>query len=217
MKPLRLIAILAFVAVCSAIATAQVPTPGQTAPTSKPAGTSTGSGKSGVVRCVNTNLFREGILELKQKRDKLNVEFEPKNQQLTSMQNEINTIESDLQKQGDALTPQTREAKARRLDQLKRDYQYKVQDTNAAAQQRWKDETAATFDKLDKFFKDFAAKRNITIVIDIGAATQAQVLLYLAPGMDVTKEFIDEFNRANPVATNTNTSAPASKPTPGKP
>ncbi|HZS44997.1 MAG TPA: OmpH family outer membrane protein [Blastocatellia bacterium] len=200
MKPLRLIAILAFVAVCSAIVSAQVPTAGQTAPTSK---SSTSSGKTGVVRCVNTNLFRDGILELKQKRDKLNTEFDPKNQQLTAMQNEMNQIENELQKQGDNLTPQTREAKARRLDQLKRDYQYKVQDTNAAAAQRWKDETAQIFDKLDKFFKDYAAKHNITIVIDIGAASQAQVLLYLAPGMDITKEFMDEYNRANPVAANT--------------
>ena len=171
--------------------------PGQPPPVKKPVTT---DGKPGVVRCVNTAEFREGILELKAKRDKLNTEFDPRNQKLTNMQNEITGLENELQKQGDNLTPQSREAKMRRLDQLKRDYQYTADDTQAAAAQRWKDETAVIFDKMDKFFKDFAAKRHITIVVDIAAATQSQVLLYLAPGMNVTKEFIDEYNKANPVA-----------------
>jgi Skp family chaperone for outer membrane proteins len=208
MKFLRLIALLVFPAVCSISALAQIPTPGQAGQAQKPV---TSSGKPGVIRCINTSQFREGILELKIKRDKLNTEFDPKNQKLTNMQNEITSLENELQKQGDALTPQTREQKMRRLESLKRDYQYTADDTSAAAAQRWKDETAIIFDKMDKFFKDFAAKRNITIVVDIAAAAQSQVVLYVAPGMNVTKEFIDEYNRANPVA-GANPPAPTPKP-----
>ena len=210
MKFFRLIAVLAFSTCCCTAAIAQVPTPGQTAPAQKPV---TSDGKPGVVRCVNTAQFREGILELKQKREKLNKEFEPRNQKLENMKNEINSLDSELQKQGEALTPQTRETKMRRLEQLKRDYQYNADDTSSAAAQRWKDETAVVFDKMDKFFKDYAAKRHIGVVFDISAAAQSQVLLYLAPGMDITKEFMDEYNRANPVA-GVNPPAPVSTPKP---
>jgi len=209
MKLSRLFALFIFLSVCSIPAFAQVPTPGQAGQPQNPS--SSGGGAPGVVRCVNTSQFREGILELKAKRDKLNHEFEPKNQKLTNMQNEIVALENELQKQGDNLTPQTRDAKMRRLDSLKRDYQYTADATNSEAAQRWKDETAVIFDKMDKFFKDFAAKRRITIVVDIAAATQSQVLLYVAPGMNVTKEFIDEYNRANPVA-GANPPAPTPKP-----
>src|SRR5258708_8179155 len=102
MKITRLVALLVFLAVCSIPGFAQVPMPGQQASgTQKPV---VSDGKPGVIRCVNTAEFREGILELKAKRDKLNHEFEPKNQKLTNMQNEITGLESELQKQGDTLT-----------------------------------------------------------------------------------------------------------------
>src|SRR6185369_4712340 len=133
MKFSRLAALFIFLVVCSIPALAQVPTPGQAGQPQKPP--ASGGGAPGVIRCVNTAQFRDGILELKAKRDKLNAEFDPKNQKLTNMQNEIVALENELQKQGDVLTPQSREAKMRRLDGLKRDYQYTADDTSAAAAQ----------------------------------------------------------------------------------
>src|SRR5215831_17313545 len=109
----RLPAVLIFLAVCAAAAVAQVPTPGQVTPTAKPTVT---DGKPGLVRLIDTNSFREKIFELKQKRDKLNTEFEPRNQKLAQMQADITNLDNELQKQGQNLTAATREQKARRLE-----------------------------------------------------------------------------------------------------
>lgn len=209
MKLTRLIAAVFCSAICAVIVSAQVPTPSQTAPAPKPTApaANNAAGKA-VVRLINTAAFRDGILELKAKREKLNTEFDPRNKKITDLQTQITALETEL-KNTQAMPPATRDQKMNQLNKLQIDYKYTVEQTNADATRRWQEETAPTFEKLDKFFSTYAAQRNITIVIDIASAMQNQLLVYAAPGLDITKEFMDEYNRAYPVS-GANPPAPAS-------
>jgi outer membrane protein len=93
---------------------------------------------------------------------------------------------------------------------MKRDYQRKGEDLQADAN-RAKDRAFEPISgKLGKFAEDYTAKRGIILLVDLANASQAGAIVWFDTRTDVTQDFINEYNKANPVPT----SAPAA---PAKP
>ena len=55
-------------------------------------------------------------------------------------------------------------------------------------------------DKMTQFLNTYAAQRNIVVVINLAGAAQSGSLAYWNPKLDITDDFIGEYNKANPVA-----------------
>jgi hypothetical protein len=53
--------------------------------------------------------------------------------------------------------------------------------------------------KLAEFVKGYATQRNIILILDKSAAFQSGTIAYVADAIDVTDDFIAEYNKANPV------------------
>jgi outer membrane protein len=53
---------------------------------------------------------------------------------------------------------------------------------------------------MTQFLNTYAAKRNIVVVINLAGAAQSGSLAYWNPGLDITEDFVSEYNKANPVA-----------------
>jgi Skp family chaperone for outer membrane proteins len=53
--------------------------------------------------------------------------------------------------------------------------------------------------KLAEFVKGYATQRNIILILDKSAAFQTGTVAYVAEAIDVTEDFIVEYNKANPV------------------
>jgi hypothetical protein len=53
--------------------------------------------------------------------------------------------------------------------------------------------------KLQDFVRDYAAKRNIVLILDLPGSYQAGIIGYFNQAIDITDDFIAEYNKANPV------------------
>jgi outer membrane protein len=139
----------------------------------------------GKIAVINTALLEERIAEFKAKIDSLNQQFEPRNK--------------DLQSQSQVLSPARITEMTDQLEQMKREYRRKAEDLQADAERASNQVMNPIREKLRNFLQSYAAKRGINIIIDLANAFEANTLLWFDPRIDITEDFISEYNKANPV------------------
>jgi Skp family chaperone for outer membrane proteins len=155
------------------------------------------------VAIIDTAVFRDEVLELKAKYEKLSTEFAPKARDLESMATSIANKQKVAQ-ENKTLTPQQAQKLNDEIEQLKRDYNRSLQDSQDLASKREKAETEDIYEKISKFFADYCAKKGITHVFDARRLQDTGVAIYAAPTSNITRDFIGEYNKANPVQTAAN-------------
>ncbi len=156
-----------------------------------------GTGTKVKVAIVDVLIFREEVQELKAKYEKLQVEFAPKARDLESMNTSLANKQKVLQ-ENKSLTPQQAQKLNEEVEQLKKEYNRSVQDSQDMAQKREQSETGAIYEKLSKFLDAYCAKHGITSVFDARRLQETQVVVYAAPLANITRDFITEYNKANP-------------------
>jgi Skp family chaperone for outer membrane proteins len=202
-KPLSILILLACFTVGGA---AQTPTPGPGA--ARPPAASGGAVPNAKVAIVFISAFREGIDQLKQKYQKLSAEFEPRARELETMQNSLSAKEKVLA-ENKGMTPQQYRKLADEFEQLKREFERKRDDSQTLARKREEEETGATYEEILKSLAAYSQQRGITVVLEGEVAQRNNIVVYALPSLDITKEFIAEYNKAHPAA--------AAKPAPATP
>jgi Skp family chaperone for outer membrane proteins len=149
------------------------------------------------VAIIDSAVFRTDVLELKVKYEKLEAEFAPKARDLESMGNSIATKQKVAQ-ENKSLTPQQAQKLNEEIEQLKKEYNRALQDSQDSAGKREKAETEATFEKLSKYLEQYCAKHGITHVFDARRLQETGVVVYASPTSNITRDFISEYNKANP-------------------
>lgn len=152
------------------------------------------------IAIIDVLAFREEVLELKAKYDKLQTEFAPKYRDLESMQNKIAAQQKVLE-ENKSLTPQQAQKLNDEIEQLKKDYNRTLEDSQAFAQKREREETEAIYDKLSKFLDQYCERNGITTVFDARRLQETGVVVYAAPNANITQAFVSEYNKANPAQT----------------
>lgn len=136
--------------------------------------------------------------------NKLNAEFQPRQTELDQMTQKTKQLQDEITKlqQGAAVVPAAQiQSKIEQLDQLKKDYQRKGEDAQAAYQKRRQELFTPLQDDIGKALDTYAKARGITIVLD-----GSQVpLIYAAESIDITKAFISDYNSKNPVTASATT------------
>ena len=117
------------------------------------------------IAIVDVVAFREEVLELKAKYEKLQNEFATKYRDLESMQTSIANKQQVLQ-DNKTLTPQQAQKLNEEIEILKKDYNRALEDSRTLAQKREQAETGDIYDKLSKFLDGYCAKYGITSVFD---------------------------------------------------
>ncbi len=188
----------------SLVAIAQTPTPPrQTPPQQQQPAANTaasGTGAEGKIAVINTAAFRNGIQELKVKLDALNVEFEPKNKELQSLQENIENIKNKIQTQGPTVQPAVRNQWMEEGAALEKELKRKAEDYDALAKKRFEEVSGPIYDRISSFLDQYARKHGISMVLESGAALQNGLLLFAAAATDITEDFMREYNKANPAA-----------------
>ena len=126
----------------------------------------------------------------------IDTKFEPLRAELRSMGERLNNVRSDIQKkraiQDANLTAQQTDEADRLEIQIKR----KTED----AQTSYQKETAAVLGPLQSdigtALTAYAQSRGFTLVIDANRVP----IFYAAASLDITKDFITEYNRTHPAA-----------------
>ena len=168
----------------------------------------------GKIAVVNTQAFPGGIGELKQKYDQVDKQFQPKYQQLQTVENQLKQMESEIRTQGPSLAPDKLQEKQDAYERLKRQGTRDYEDLKGEYDRTVEASTKPVKDKLYQFLNNYATQHGIVLVINLAGAAQTGVLAYWNPGTDITSDFITEYNKANPVPG----AAPATQPgQPAKP
>lgn len=164
----------------------------------------------GKVAVINTTLFQTEVGEFKAKVDSLNRQFEPRVKEVQSLSDKITALENTLKSQSGVLAPTKVAEMTENLESMKREYKRKGEDLEADAGRARNKAFEPITGKLGKFAEDYTGKRGIVMLVDVANAIQSGVVVWFDPRSDITKDFIAEYNKANPVAT------PAPKPAPPK-
>lgn len=155
----------------------------------------------GKVAVVNTAAFQEQVQEFRQKIESLNRQFEPRVKEVQGLADKINALETTLKSQTGVLTPAKVAEMTENLGTMKREYQRKSEDLQADAGRARDKAFEPITGKLSKFAEDYTAKRGVVMLIDLSNGVKSGTLLWYDPRSDVTQDFINEYNKANPVTT----------------
>jgi len=202
MKFFKLAQTSVLVLALSVVAVAQQSAPAQGAPSANPT-----KGKVGV---INTSALQDRIFEYRAKLEALNRQFEPRVKEVQGMSDRINALETTIKTQSNVLGAAKVAELTEQLETMNRDYKRKGEDLQADGSRARGIALGPINEKLNKFANDYAARRGIILLIDIANAVQAGAITWYDNRIDITEDFIREYNKANPAPAGT--SAQPSKP-----
>ena len=143
---------------------------------------------------------KQGITKFAVIQNQLNTEFKKPQEDLDAAAKQVQALQDEiarLQKSAAPADPKAIQAKMDQLDQLKKDSQRKLEDTQALYQKRRTDLLGPLQDEVGKALDVFAKSHGITMVID---GSQVPGVIYASDTLDITRIFISDFNSKNPAA-----------------
>lgn len=184
----RTIATVAALASCLALnAAAQTSAANEAAPaTTAPAGPP----KIAVIvfqqAVAQSNDFQRRYADLQKK-------YDPKRQQIKTLNDEIASIQKDLQAQSATLSDAQRATKAKQLDDKQKELKRTGEDAQGDFQQDMQQTFSAVAGKVSETLDAYAKEHGYTLVLD-GGNQQVPVVLYANQSTDITKAVIDAYN-----------------------
>ncbi len=141
---------------------------------------------------------KQGIAKFGVLVNQLNGEFQKTQDELNQTAKTIQALQDEIKKlQETAGTdPKTVQAKVQQLDQMKKDYQRRGEDGQAAYQRRRQQIFTPLQEDVGKALDAYAKARGITLILD---ASQVEGILFALETIDITRAFIAEYNSKNPV------------------
>ena len=196
MKIFRAIAAVAFfAAVSGSQVAAQQPRPGTQTPVVPAASANVPNSK---IALIDTSVFtdeKQGIVRLVAAIKRVNTEFQPRQTELQTLQQQIEKATADYNKVAAMQDPKLNQQQAEKIEQMKKDFQRKGEDAEASYKKRMDEVLAPISDEILKALDVYAKARGITLLLDI---TKFQGIVSADNALDVTKAFIIEFNTKNP-------------------
>ena len=147
---------------------------------------------------ANTN---EGQRDL----DALQKKFEPKQIELKSLSDEVDSLKKQLQVQTDKLSDEERNKRVQSIESKQKTLQRDLEDAQNDYQSQSNEIAQRIGGKLMQSLDNYAKQNGYAVVIDV--SSQQSPVLWAAQSVDITKPVIDAYNTVSGVA------APAVKPT----
>lgn len=179
---------------------ASAPAPAAAAASGSPAPVAT---KIGVVHIQDAILQTE---EGKKEFDALQQRFSPKQAELKGLNDEVENLKKQYQAQGDKLSEDERNTRAKAIDSKQKALQRNFEDAQAEFQQAEQELVNRLGAKMLKVLEKYAQDNSYSVVLDV-SNPQTSPVLWATKATVITKELVDAYNVQNPVA-----GAPAAKP-----
>ena len=208
MKTRHWIAAAVLAATVPMIASAQGPA-APTAPRPNTGAGAAGAPVDGKIAVINTQAFADKILELKSKAETVNKQYEPRFKALQAKKTQIDTLEAEIRKQTNVISADALAKLTDQYTQLATQYKREGEDLQAEYNRAAQTSLQPVQQKLQDFVRDYSAKRNIVLILDLPGSYQAGIIGYFNQAIDITDDFIAEYNKANPV--------PGAAPAPARP
>ncbi len=133
-----------------------------------------------------TNEFQRNFNDLQKK-------YEPKRQQLKTLNDQIEALKKQLQSQGDTLNDAERTSRAKVINDKEKQMQREQEDDQNDFQQDMQETFNGVATKVGDLLIAYAQQQGFTLVLD-GGNQEAQLVLYANPGTDITKAIVDAYN-----------------------
>jgi len=160
---------------------------------------------------TQTNEFQRNFADLQKK-------YEPKRDALKTLNDQIETLQKQLQTQGPTLNDTERETRAKTINDKQKQLQRDQEDDQNDFQQEMQDTFNGVASKVGDVLIAYAQQHGYTLVLDGGEQQQqAQMVLYANPGTDISKAILDAYNTKSGVPAPTAGQAPAQLPAAPKP
>jgi Skp family chaperone for outer membrane proteins len=153
---------------------------------------------SGKVAVLDTDQFWQGIGEFKIKLDGVKIELEPKRKELVVLEEEIKLLKTKFNSNNPPATPQIRLEWEEQVAEKEKLFKRKTEDFNHFGDKRLAEVSRPVFEKVRKFIESYCQQNGIILCIERNAAAQAGFLLWSANAIDITSDFIAQYNKAYP-------------------
>jgi len=187
-----MVAALTFAAAAFSAAYAQQP--GR--PASQPAVAATGDAKIAIIDTEAFNDEKAGIARLVTAMKGVDNEFQPRRNELKGLTDRYTTLVTEIEKTKSVIDPNALAQKNDQAQTLKTEIQRKQEDAQAAYQKRMGEVIAPVYDDIGKSLQAFARQRGISVIFD-AAKLQGGIFL-VNDAVDITRDFIAEYNRSHP-------------------
>jgi outer membrane protein len=135
---------------------------------------------------AQTNDFQRRFADLQKK-------YEPKRDQLKALNDEVASLQKDLQAQSATLADADRAKRAKTLDDKQKQLKRDATDAQNDFQQEMQQTFTTVAEKVGQTMTAYAQEHGFTVVLD-GANQQLPVVLYANPSADITKAVVDAYN-----------------------
>jgi outer membrane protein len=134
----------------------------------------------------------------------------PKKKELEQKQNEINSLQDQLNKGSNTLSDAAKNDLYKSIESKKKSLQREVEDAQADLEADQQKPLQQLGQKILAVIEKYSRDNGITMVVDV-SSPQTPVL-YASPSVDITKEIIELYDKNTAGASAPSTSAPAPKP-----
>jgi len=196
MKIFRLIAAVALLTTVAILSvSAQQPRPGASAPAAAPqSNVAVPDSKMALIYSEAFTDPKSGILRFGNLLTTLNREFQPRQTELTGLDQKIQQLTKEINDTQAVADPKTIGQKRDQLEQAQTDFKRKSEDAQAAYNRRRQEIFGPLQEDIGKALETYAKARGITVIVD---GSQVPVV-YASDSIDITKAFIADFNSKNP-------------------
>jgi outer membrane protein len=209
----RTLTIAGLLLAASSIAvTAQTTSPSKT-PTAAPTGVATPTAQAGPVK-IGTMNFEASVLYTNEgQRDfgELQKKFQPRKDKLEAENAEIQSLQKQLQANGEKLSEEERASRVRTIEAKQKDLQRASEDFQNDAQAEQQTAFQKIAAKVNDYVQSYAQENGYTAILEVGGQTTSVV--YAVPSIDVTRAIIAGYNTKSGIpAPAPPPAAPAKKP-----
>ena len=136
----------------------------------------------------------------------------PKQKDMERKRSEIQELQDKLNKGGNAMAQAAKDDLARSIDVKTKSYNRDMEDARAELETEQRKLLEDLSGKMQVVIDKYALANGYAVLLDV--SNQATNVLYVASGVDITKEIIDAYDKLNPGGPSTRpTSMPSTKPT----
>ncbi|HXS01726.1 MAG TPA: OmpH family outer membrane protein [Pyrinomonadaceae bacterium] len=160
------------------------------------------------VAIIDSSAFSDekaGIARVMAAMQQIEIKFTPLRNELRGMRDRLTTMRSDIQKKRQVQDASMTAKQTEDADRLELDIKRKAEDAQASYQK----ESLAVLDPLQKdigtALTAYAQSKGITLLIDANRVP----IVYAASQLDITKDFIADYNRTHPAGAAAPAAAPA--------
>ena len=150
------------------------------------------------VAVIDTAQFsddKEGIARVMNAMKQIETKYTPLQNEIRAMRDRLTTMRADIQKKQGIQDPKMTQQQIEEADRLEVQVKRKAEDAQASYQK----DSLAMLNPMQKDIGDalaaYAQSKGISLLIDLNRVP----VIYSAPTLDITKEFITEYNRTHPV------------------